>query len=103
MTNTDMIAWFAIDGVGETRDYYSTSHNVPQEDSVSNLVDGVEPVFDSSTGLLTFITRRKLDTGDSDEDYVVEPGIEMAMIYGYKKGDTKWKKHDEYGVWSLLI
>ena len=36
MTNTDMIAWFAVDGVGETRDYYSTSHNVPQEDSVSS-------------------------------------------------------------------
>ena len=25
------------------------------------------------------------------------------MIYGYKKGDAGWSKHDKYGVWSLKI
>ena len=66
MKNTDMIAWFVKDGKGETRDYWSNSHQAPELDSVSNLFDGIKKSFDSANGKMTFVTRRKLDTGDTD-------------------------------------
>ena len=71
MSNTDMIAWHVSDGVGESLDYYSTSHSAPELDSVSNLIEDDNPVFDSASQSMTFVTRRKLDTGDASQDYVV--------------------------------
>jgi len=52
---------------------------------------------------MTFVTRRKLDTGDSEQDFLVRFGEELPMIYSYKKGTSNWVKHDEYGVWSLKV
>lgn len=66
MTNTDMIAWFVKDGSGETKDYWSNDHAAPELDSVSNLVDGIKASFDAESGKMTFVTRRKLDTGDTE-------------------------------------
>lgn len=64
MSNTDMIAWFADNGRGQARDYYSTSHSTPELDDVSNLTLGMMPRYNSSTDRMVFLTRRKLDTGD---------------------------------------
>lgn len=33
MTNTDMIAWFVTDGVGEVKDLYSTGYSSPEDDT----------------------------------------------------------------------
>ena len=60
-------------------------------------------MFDTETGKMKFVTRRKLDTGDSEQDFLVKLGEEMPMIYGYKKGTSVWTKHDTYGIWSLKI
>ena len=98
-----MIGWFVKDGAGDTRDYWSTSHADPELDSVSNLFEQIKPKFDSETGKMTFLTRRKLDTSDSDQDYIAQIGTQIPMVYGYKKGTSDWVKHDEYGVWSLKI
>lgn len=65
MTNTDMITWFASDGSGSALDYFSESHSAPELDSVQNLALDGRPVFDQASKTMTFITRRKLDTGDS--------------------------------------
>ena len=66
MSSTDMITWFVTDKVGETKDYWSTGHSRPVEDTTSNLTEGESPVFDTGTGKMKFVTRRKLDTGDSE-------------------------------------
>ena len=89
--------------MGETRDYWSKSHGKPVVDSIRNLTDGEKPIFDAETSKMKFVTRRKLDTGDSEQDFLVQLGQKMPMIYGYKKGTSKWIKHDTYGVWSLQI
>jgi hypothetical protein len=65
MTNTDMIAWFADDKIGETRDLWSTSHAAPKIDETNSLVEFSAPSYDAATDMMTFITRRALDTGDS--------------------------------------
>ena len=98
-----MIAWFVTEKVGETRDYWSTSYAKPVADQISNLVDDTAPKFDAETGKMKFVTRRKLDTGDSEQDFLVRLGEDIPMIYSYKKGTSNWVKHDEFGVWSLKI
>ena len=35
---------------------------------------------------MTFVTRRKRDTGDSDQDFLVTLGEDLPMMYAYKKG-----------------
>ena len=52
------------------------------------MTDGESPVFDTETGKMKFVTRRKLDTGDSEQDFLVRLGEKMPMIYGYKKGTS---------------
>lgn len=101
MNSTDMIAWFVTDKVGETRDYWSTKHMPPTLDTESNLVDAEPPQFDSQSGKMKFVTRRKLDTGDQEQDFVVKLDEDIPMCYGFKKGTSKWVKHDEFGVWSI--
>ena len=52
---------------------------------------------------MTFTTRRKLDTGDSGQDYLVPLDKAIPMIYAFKKGSSAWAYHDERGVWSLTL
>jgi len=115
MTDTDMIAWFAEKGVGSVKDYWSGSHSAPEEDSVNNLIDMTTPFYDSATDKITFITKRALDTGNSNQvfggraletanssqDFLVRTGEQLPMCFGYVLGSAQWRKHDEYGVWSL--
>ena len=65
MTNTDMITWFASNGKGSALDYFSEDHSAPKLDSVQNLALDGKPVYDQASKTMTFITRRRLDTGDS--------------------------------------
>ena len=52
---------------------------------------------------MTFLTRRKLDTGDSRQDFLVTLDLPMAMSWAYKTSSTAWERHDERGVWSLTL
>ena len=74
MKNADMISWSVIEKQGTFRDLYSEAFDYPQMDTVSNLVEEKPAVFDEATGKMTFLTRRALDTGDTDHDYVVSVG-----------------------------
>ena len=103
MKNTDMITWFVDNETGRTVDYWSTDREKPKEDVNQNLQDVFAPSYNRATGKMTFRTRRSLDTGDSAQDYLVPINESMPMIYAYKKGNSRWSKHDEYGVWSALV
>ena len=76
MTNTDMIGWLVEDGVGEVRDLYSTSRSIPGKDEIQNLTQDAEPSLDDN-GFVTFVTRRPLDTGDADKDFIVALDTEI--------------------------
>ena len=53
--------------------------------------------------MMKFITRRKLDTGDTEQDFLVLVGDEIPMIYAYKKNTSDWVYHSKRGVWSLQL
>jgi len=52
---------------------------------------------------MTFITIRAVDTGDSHQDFLVPVEGRFPMSYAYSMGSAAWKKHEEYGVWSLQL
>ena len=52
---------------------------------------------------MTFVTRRPLDTGDSEQDFLVKLDEAIPMSAAYKKGTAKFEKHDEWNVWSLTL
>lgn len=67
MRDTDMISWTVVGGRGKTADLWSSGayYATPDEDISSDVTDEVPPSFDAATGMMTFLTRRKLDTGDA--------------------------------------
>ena len=104
MINTDMIAWFVEDGAGSSKDLYSKAHGVPDEDTLSSIMDELgPPIYDTTNKMMTFVTRRKLDTGDSAQDYVFRLDTENVMCYAHKVGSSTFSHHDKWGLWSLKI
>ena len=86
MKNTDMITWSARNGIGRIYDSYSYGYGKPEEDKVQNVDLASNPSFNKSEDRVSFVVRRKLDTGDSDNDFVVRLDEDIAMSYAYKKG-----------------
>jgi len=87
MTDCDMIAWRVTRGKGKVEDYWCSGshHPVPSLDKQQDTrLDG-DPFFDRATKRMTFVTRRKLDTGDLSQDFVVPLDKAIPMIYAYKK------------------
>lgn len=104
MQNTDMIAWFVKDSMGSSKDLYSEGYGAPDSDAQSNIDDETKPFFDTTIQKMNFVTRRKLDTGDSAKDYVFNLESDTIMCYAYKIGTTDFsKKHEETGLWSLRV
>ena len=81
MKNTDMMVWQARKGFGVVRDLYSYGYGVPKMDEVQNL-DNVTK-FDKKKGMANFVTRRKLDTGDSDKDFLIKMNEDIPMSYAH--------------------
>ncbi len=86
MKNTDMITWSAKNGIGRIYDSYSSGYGKPKEDKVQNVELASNPSFNKSEDRVSFVVRRKLDTGDSDNDFIVILDEDIAMSYAYKQG-----------------
>lgn len=59
--------------------------------------------YDADTDRMSFVTRRKLDTGDDYQDFLVELNTAIPMSYAFKKNSAAWSYHDDKGVWSLEL
>jgi len=104
MSHTDMIVWSSIKGVGSSADMFSFKHDVPRVDNKANLRNEVAPSFDKASKTMAFVTRRKLDTGDDEFDYVVKLDAEIAMSVAYERGSGVLRhKHDEWDIWTLKV
>ena len=103
MTNTDMIGWFVKDKAGSNVDYWSTSQAAPVEDTTSDLTEDRPAAYDEATDKMTFVTRRLLDTGDTEQDFLVKLNVDQPMMYAYRKSDSDWQRHDFRTFWSLNI
>ena len=97
-----MIAWFVDDGVGEVKDLYSSDHSSPVEDKVQDLTEEKASEFDADKGVMTFFTRRLLDTTDP-KDFIVKVNEDNLMCVAWKSGKSSFIKHDEWELWSFKV
>ena len=50
---------------------------------------------------VTFETKRKLDTGDAEQDYLVPLGEEIDMVWAIHEKTGEWKEHTKYGNFKV--
>lgn len=50
---------------------------------------------------MTFVTRRPLETTDTEQDYKMLLDVDVPMIWAYRKGSGNWRIHEDYGFWSM--
>ena len=60
-------------------------------------------MYDAATNRVLFVTRRKLDTGDEERDFVFQLGALNEMSYAYHDSTHDFVYHSNRGVWSLTI
>ena len=73
MNSVDMIAWHGDEDVYKAVDYWSKKKETPEPDpeDLQDLVTTFEVSEDGDGERVTFVTKRKLDTGDSKLDYLI--------------------------------
>ena len=101
MFNVDMIAWLAQGDVYKAVDYWSTEKNTPAEDTVQNLPTTFEANQDNTR--VTFTTKRKLDTGDADQDYLIRLNEATDMVWAVHWSSGVWKEHTKYGKFQATF
>ena len=52
---------------------------------------------------MSFVSRRKLDTGDESRDFVFQLGAANEMSYAYHEKTHDFIYHSHRGVWSLTV
>lgn len=85
MVNVDMIIWHANGKNSYSQDYWSTSTKTPKVDDFAHLTTTQEaytrPDGKNKTNRVKFVTRRKLDTGEHSEDFVIPLNQEFDFIW----------------------
>jgi hypothetical protein len=112
MYDIDMLAWHADGDNSYFKDYWSTKKDTPGEDSEQNLT-GRSKVFAAGAPAgtlagvdykqIAFLTYRPLDTGDTAEDFLVQLGREMDMVYALRLRDSSWSLHDRRGEFKMTL
>ena len=103
MSRVDMIAWH---GYGETAaavDYWSTSKKTPLPDPEDQ--QNLETTYEMSEDgkRVNFVTTRKLDTGDSELDYLVPLDKEIDMVWAFTISSGEWIEHFKYGLFKVTF
>ena len=88
MKDIDMIVWLSEGETGTVKDLWSTGLFQPELDQSQDVTLDEEPTYDASTGRVSFVTRRKLDTGDSN-DRVFELETEYDVSFAYRRGSRR--------------
>ena len=107
MRNVDMISWFANGDESYAKDYWSTAKNAPAEDDSQDvstpLARAIPAANPGDLSYVAFVSYRPLDTGDSAQDYLIQLGEEMDMVYGFRYRSSDWYKHDKRGWFSMKV
>ena len=80
MTNVDMITGSITSGKPNVVDQWSVSHDTPVEDNQGNIIN-----FSGGRqgGISSFWFTRKLNTGDSSQDFIIVPNKQTSIIWAY--------------------
>ena len=101
MNDVDMIGWHANGETAFAEDYWSTSKITPKVDAVSNLVSTHEITEGKKT--VKWVTKRKLDTGDLAEDYLIPLNDEIDIVWAIGLSSGDWKYHDLWGRFRMTF
>ena len=99
MYNVDMIAWHGLGANSYAADYWSTRNDTPKVDNRSDL----STTFTQNSGRIKFVTRRKLDTGDTLEDYLIPLNQEIDIVWALHHQTGEWKEHSFKGYYSTTF
>ena len=92
MVNVDMLAWRALGGTDAVaEDYWSIGNVIPKLDDDQSLTL-VSSEFNDDR--VKMITRRRLDTGDTAEDFLIPLNEEINMVWAWNQNEVVWDYHD---------
>ena len=90
----DMITFMADSDESEFVDGFSRSYWVPGVDNEQNLTG--EFVYNSELEEVYFKVLRKLDTGDTDDDYLIQLDRDFDMSWAINTGTSRrGRKHNK--------
>ena len=95
MDGVDMIGWHGDGDTAKAVDYWSIGKRTPVTDAVNNLDSTYEISADKKR--VKFVTKRKLDTGDLTEDYLIPLNEEIDLVWALNLGDSDWIIHTIWG------
>ena len=82
-------------------DYWSIKNDTPKVDETSHLTGTYEISADKEQ--VTFVSRRKLDTGEYTEDYLVKLDEEMEMVWAINHKTGEWVNHTFRGGFKMTL
>ena len=108
MINTDMISWNSRFDNSVAIDYFSDARDYPKIDLEQDLYYEVETFeMDEEDEYpmrkVRITTKRPLDTGDIDEDYIIKLDEDIDMVWAFRFSDEIWKIHQMKGWWTLNL
>ena len=106
MYDTDMIGWHGAGDNSYVQDYWSSSKSVPAIDDSNDLEWLAYPQkssVDVSYDYVTFVAWRALDTGDTEQDFLIPLREQFPMVYGLHVFTSEWITHFDRGFFSMEV
>jgi hypothetical protein len=104
MRNCDMILMQAYADIKKSvvSDLWSTSNLTPYPDKIDNLT-GKNITENVARGTQTFKFSRKLDTGDTTEDFLVPIGSGFTMSYAINYKQPEFRYHQDHSTFPFYL
>ena len=66
-------------------------------------MDLVSHEFNADNSRVKLVTKRRLDTGETSEDYLIPLNQEIDMVWAWKSDSGEWAYHNQYGRWKVTF
>ena len=106
MFETDMIAWHANGTNSYVEDYYSKRRAAPKIDDqrdVEFIFGQVPASSPTDYPKVYFMTWRPLDTGDTEEDFLIPLNADIDMVWSFRSDDSDWRIHIRRGYFNIQL
>ena len=102
MVDVDMLTWFGLGADSVAKDHWSTAKKAPAEDSIADH-NTRSMIFDETNNRVQFVTTRKLDTGDVDQDFLIPFDEELKMSWAIRYRSAEWLNHDLRDTFEMTL
>lgn len=102
MVDVDMLTWFGLGADSVAKDHWSTSRKKPDEDTQADHITK-EMTFDETNNRVKFVTTRKADTGDLEQDFLIPFEEELQMSWAFRYKNAQWLNHDLRDTFQMTL